>query len=210
MSNIQIFYHMYCANDCFERFIGTYNKMVLSGLLERAEKINVVLVGPEKATLREKLKDYSKVETHIRPNSGSEADTLNMIWEYCKTNDGNILYLHSKGVTKPKRGNIQDWKNLMEYFLIERYGPCVESLQTNDVCGVNYLGGRPHYSGNFWWATARHIRRLKQLKPELACRLYCEYWLFDITAKIERKEIFNSGLDHYKNAYPREKYAIEN
>lgn len=209
MSNNVVFYHMYCVNDCYERFVNTYNKIVSSGLIDKIQIIKVVLVGPLKTEVYNKLNQLFKTELHIRETTKSEAETLRLIWDYCQSNTCNVLYLHSKGVTKPNHKNIQDWKNLMEYFLIENFQPCLDSLQTHDVCGVNYLPGRPHYSGNYWWATSKHIKKLKQLKPEVVDRLYCEYWLFDINDKIERKEIYNSGIDHYKNSYPLEKYALK-
>ena len=209
MSSIQIFYHMYCVNDCLNRFVNTYNKIVSSSLIQKVEKINVVLVGPEKEKIKEELKFYNKVETFIKPNSETEADTLKMIQQYSKNNNGKVLYLHSKGVTKPKHKNIQDWTNLMEYFLIEKHESCIQALDSHDVCGVNYLPGKPHFSGNFWWSTTKHINRLIELKAEKIDRLYCEYWLFDIQDTIKRKEIYNSGINHYCNPYPREKYTIE-
>jgi len=209
MSNNVIFYHMYCVNDCYERFVNTYNKIVSSGLIDKIQSIKVVLVGPLKQEIQSKLSDFNKTELFIKNSTASEAETLSLLWNYCYENNCNVLYLHSKGVTKPNHKNIQDWKNLMEYFLIEKFQLCIDSLQKHDVCGVNYLPGRPHYSGNFWWATSSHIKKLKKLKTEMVDRLYCEYWLFDITDKIERKEIYNTGIDHYKNSYPRDKYAIE-
>lgn len=200
---------MYCVNDCLKRFVNTYNKISSSSLIQKVDKINVILVGPEKEKLKQDLSFFHKVETFLKPNKETEADTLKMIQNYCKSNSGKILYIHSKGVTKPNNKNIQDWVNLMEYFLIEKHEKCLEALDNHDVCGVNYLPSKPHYSGNFWWANSKHINRLRELKAEKIDRLYCEYWLFDIQDTIKRKEIYNSGLDHYKNSYPREKYAIE-
>lgn len=210
MSSIQIFYHMYCVNDCNKRFVDTYTRIKNSGLLDKAESLSVVLVGPEKQAQEPLIKDLPKVKTFIKPNNNTEADTLRMIWDYANTAEGKVLYLHSKGVTKPNHKNIQDWKELMEYFLIDQHEKCIESLDSNDVCGVNYLPGRPHYSGNFWWATTKHIKKLRKLKTEMVDRLYCEYWLFDIDAKIKRKEIYNSGIDHYKKPYPKELYVLKN
>ena len=201
---------MYCVHDCYKRFVNTYNKIISSSLIQKTSKINVVLVGPEKEKLKEELKYYHKVETFLKPVGKSESESLRMMWDHSQNNSGNVLYLHSKGVTKPQNSYIKDWVNLMEYFLIEKYEMCLESLNNHDVCGVNFLPGRPHFSGNFWWSTCDHLKRLKCLTPEKVDRLYCEYWLFDIDKEIKRKEIYNSGLDHYKNLYPKEKYVLKN
>jgi len=53
MSSIQIFYHMYCVNDCLKRFVNTYNKISSSYLIQKVDKINVILVGPEKEKLKQ-------------------------------------------------------------------------------------------------------------------------------------------------------------
>jgi hypothetical protein len=211
MNKIQIFYHLYCVNDCYERFISTYNKIVLSGLIERVEQINAVLVGPNSGLIQSKLKNHSKVIVFEKHNSNTEAETLNMVWDYCKNNNGYVLYLHSKGVTRPTNANMSDWKNLMEYFLIEKYESCLEALKNNDVCGVNFLSGttKPHFSGNFWWATTEHIKKLKNIKPDINDRLYCEFWVLDTDKKVKHKEMHNSNINHYKDRYPIEKYAIE-
>jgi hypothetical protein len=210
MNKSQIFYHMYCINDCLKRFENTYTKIKNSSLLEKIENLNVILVGPEANKNKEHLKHYHKVETFVKPVVGSEAETLCKLWEHCQTNDSNVLYLHSKGVTRPDNKNVQNWSDLMEYFLIEKHEQCLESLNSHDVCGLNYHHNNPHFSGNFWWSTSDHIKKLKKIKPETTDRLYCEFWLFDVKSKIKEKVIYDSGVDHYGKSYPREIYAVEN
>ena len=213
MNNIQIFYHMYCISDSLSRFDNTYNKIKNSSLLEKIEKINVVLVGPDTEKNKEHLKFYHKVETIVKTNIHTEAETLHMLWNYCQTNNGYVLYLHSKGVTRPDNEYkfILDWRDLMEYFLIEKFELCLSALEIYDVCGVNYFSGKfkPHFSGNFWWATTNYVKKLKDIKPNINDRRYCEFWLFDTTEKINYKELHSSKIDHYCNSYPRKNYAIE-
>lgn len=201
---------MYCINDCLKRFDNTYVKIKNSLLLEKVESLNVILVGPEADKNKKHLNNYHKVETVVKQTTKSEAETLCNIWEYCQTNDSNVLYLHSKGVTKPENKNIQDWSNLMEYFLIEKHEQCLETLSCHDVCGLNYHPNNPHFSGNFWWATSDHIKKLKKINPETTDRLYCEFWLFDTSSKVKQKVIYDSETNHYEKPYPREKYAVEN
>ena len=97
----------------------------------------------------------------------------------------------------------------MEYFLIEKHEQCLESLNSHDVCGLNYHDNNPHFSGNFWWATPHHIKKLKKIKPETTDRLYCEFWLFDVSSPVKQKVIYDSKTNHYGELYPRGKYAIE-
>ena len=60
MNKSQIFYHMYCINDCLKRFENTYTKIKNSSLLEKIENLNVILVGPEANKNKEHLKQYIK------------------------------------------------------------------------------------------------------------------------------------------------------
>lgn len=202
---------MYCISDSLSRFDNTYNKIKDSSLLEKIEKINVVLVGPDAEKNKEHLKFYHKVETIVKTNTHTEAETLHMLWNYCQTNSGYVLYLHSKGVTRHKNECMHDWKNLMEYFLIEKFELCLNALKNHDVCGVNFLiaKNKPHFSGNFWWSTTNHIKKLKNIKPDISNRYYCEFWLFDTTDKVNHKELHASKIDHYGSRYPRQIYAME-
>ena len=216
MNKIYVFYHIYCISDCYERFANTYNKIVSSGLISKISKIYVVLVGDKKEQLKEQLKSFEKVETHLRDNCKSEGETINFLYDFCLNTDCKVLYLHSKGVTYDNNIPIRDWINLMEYFLIEKYESCIKTLDEYDVCGVNYVceETKPaHFSGNFWWATSRHIKNLKRLDlnppPDLGvfCRFMCEFWLFDTQSPVKYKVLFNSHFCHYGYPYPRENYA---
>ena len=209
MNNLQIFYHMYCINDSLKRFENTYTKIKNSSLLEKIDSVKVILVGPDAQKNKDHIKNYHKVEAFVRSTFKSEAETLRQIWEHCQGNYSNVLYLHSKGVTRPDNKNIQDWSDLMEYFLIEKHEMCLESLSDHDVCGLNYHDKNPHFSGNFWWATSHHIKKLKKIIPEATDRLYCEFWLFNVSNPVKQKVIYDSETNHYGELYPRAKYAIE-
>ena len=213
-----IFYHMFCRNDYIKRFNKTYNKIVESGLIDNIDAINVVYVGGEcDSEIKKPNVNIIKGET---PNAKGEMDTLRHLWDFCQDNECNVLYLHSKGTSKPHNQNVNDWVDLMEYFLIERYSECLEHLKEHDSCGVNLkFFPMPHYAGNFWWATSTFIKsrdRFDHLKnsrfePNTGRsveRYYCELWLLDTPNK-KPKELFNSKrFPHYKERYPREKYEI--
>ena len=56
--------------------------------------------------------------------------------------------------------NIEQWRDLMEYFLIRYHEKCLEIFNTNikiDTIGINVAGKPYHYSGNFWWACGRYL-----------------------------------------------------
>jgi NAD(P)H-dependent flavin oxidoreductase YrpB (nitropropane dioxygenase family) len=54
-----------------------------------------------KQEIQSKLSDFNKTELFIKNSTASEAETLSLLWNYCYENNCNVLYLHSKGVTKP-------------------------------------------------------------------------------------------------------------
>jgi hypothetical protein len=119
-----------------------------------------------------------------------EYPTLEFLHSYVlqQPNDLNILYLHLKGVTRQNDQAVTDWRNLLDYGVIECWKTAVEELKSYDVCGVNWIprvyceitrnfkGDRDeiyhtktetvelssnHFNGNFWWATSQYIKSLE-------------------------------------------------
>lgn len=98
----------------------------------------------------------------------------------------------------------------MTYFLIEQYHKCLESLKNNDTCGVD-LRNDPakHYSGNFWWATAKHINTLPEFKDMpiiLSERHKAEFW---ICSNGKNDNLWDCGINQFErhlHEYPEEKY----
>ncbi len=158
-----------------------------------------------------------------------EFPTLKTIWEHAQIEEFNVLYLHTKGVSRSNQ-YVNDWVDLLKYFNIFRWFDRLKELETNDCTGVNY-GGNPddikehpstwgygkapmHYSGNFWWSKSNHI---KNLVDPLAWtpdndlskwRMMCEMWICKLpNAKYHCA--YSSGVDHYVTPYPKEIYEIK-
>ena len=131
--------------------------------------------------------------------------SINYIREYCETNECSVLYVHTKGINHLANGRlskVNDWKNMMLYFLVHRHKDCLALLEDYDVVGCNYQATpSPHFSGNFWWASSEHIRKLKPITPP---RHNAEWWLF--THQPNYYCLHYSNVDHYVSNYPREKY----
>jgi hypothetical protein len=120
---IKIFYHMYCINDCFDRFIRSYDKIRDSGLLNRCDQIHLVLVGPNKDQIYNSVSHLYKVSVIKKDDDSSEKETLNLIWQMSQTEKFYGLYLHSKGVTRNDKYNyygehVDAWVEYLEYFCI--------------------------------------------------------------------------------------------
>jgi len=202
-----IYYHCFCVNDYEDRVLRTFEKIKRTGLLDQIDCIKLVCVGRPS----QQIMNLPKVETILcRSNCIHEAITLNYM--YHSNTYNNVLYLHSKGVTRLKNKSVNDWIDYMEYFCIERYQDRLKDLQQYDATGVlmqyNYELTPPqlHYSGNFWWATGKHIRTLSPCDE--SNRHCAESWICTNTQG-NYNCIHSSGLDHYQSEYVREKYTKE-
>ena len=150
--------------------------------------------------------------------------TLAMLHQKAMSFNGNIFYIHSKGVSHHGTRTEQaqtDWRHYMEHFIIEKHEVCLKELENVDVVGVNwtksaekqaysilygemkYQPVTPHFSGNFFWATSKYIRTLPKLFP-INCRYDCEFWLGQNQPSVS--ELWNSGVKHHRNQYPKENY----
>lgn len=207
---------MFCVENCIDRFTQTYSKIESSGLLDKTNNIHVVMVGDNSNNYESQLKNLNKVTTYHYPNLFGEMNTINFVYNFCQTNSDNyVLYLHSKGASKNGNPNVKAWVDYMEYFLIENYSLCLESLKTFDTVGVDYLPApMPHYSGNFWWANSKYIKTHDSFNDGLSHsiitdpRWYCEFWLLH-NSKSNHKCLHNSSTDLYGNLYTKDKYEIK-
>lgn len=103
-----------------------------------------------------------------------EEKTLAALHEFCSSSSGAphlVAYMHDKGTrvaneTDPERFALQwDWRKQHEYYLLESPQDCVAALLDGpfDTCGSDFRDDPtygPHYSGNFFWTTCDHVRRL--------------------------------------------------
>jgi beta-1,4-mannosyl-glycoprotein beta-1,4-N-acetylglucosaminyltransferase len=144
-----------------------------------------------------------------------EYPSLNLIKQISADNpDSYILYLHTKGIShnnnNPVLSNVNDWINMMLYFLVEKHDECIYQLNKEfDTVGCNYHLATDfypsHYSGNFWWSTANYINKLGLLDEINVIKTNAEFWLF--TSNPKYYNIHSSGVNHYFDSYPMDKYS---
>jgi hypothetical protein len=199
-----------------------------SGLYESTNKV-FLLINGDKNLIQFDLTD-PKIEI-IESNkdiSHCEFPTLAKISNDSQNDDFQILYLHTKGVTRQPYKQIIDWTNYLSYFNINQWQNRISDLKDYDCSGVN-LGGNPddinlspttwgygkaplHYSGNFWWSKAEHIRKLPdpyKWIPDnnyVRWRMMAEMWLCQINGKYFNA--WSSGVDHYQSLYPESNYIF--
>lgn len=189
---IAVFYHLYQINNWREILTAQYARMQSADLVKHMDYFYIGVNTDNFSPLPD-MKVNNIVVNHYKE---SEADTLRALWEFCQIHaDYNILYFHSKGVshsychdlvwTKPANMYIDNWKEYLEYFVIDRWRACLLQLETHDCAGtewptpyvleLNNLTNY-HYCGNFWWASSNYIC---QLDPDFIyhSRHNCEFWI---------------------------------
>jgi len=144
------------------------HKIIYSGLYASVDQIYCFFAGQKQyvdicvALVQNKGKKFNIARIGYDDTS-YERFTLLQIDKYIVPGD-KFLYLHSKGVKyseakDPKKLEpVEDWRNLMEFFLIYKYQLCLEKLDEFDIVGINY--NDIHFSGNFWWSTANYYLKL--------------------------------------------------
>ena len=168
MEKIIGFIHVYAVNNYKQIVENQVREIFDSGLYEAVEKIWYVVIGDNE--FRIPGDKYHLLAQSLNLDL-SENFTLNMLRMevLLSKTDFKLFYIHTKGVTKPKSKQLEFWRLFMEYFNISCWVYCLEALDQADIAGVNrrvYAKKRVHFSGNFWWANSKYIRRLPQLSKE--------------------------------------------
>lgn len=142
------------------------SNIIMSGLYRDTAVIHCYITGIDTLILEAKhqLARYGKkflVDAIGVNNTEFERFTLHHM-AATVLDSHKVLYIHTKGATKPDNQEVRAWRMYMEYFLMSQYRECLVLLDTHDTVGVE-LQDEPvmHYSGNFWWARGDYIKRLK-------------------------------------------------
>jgi len=212
------------VNDVLEKILYS---IYTSGLYDYVDNIYLVINGEIEKLKYESREKYKVI--NFGPNlDRCEFPTLDLIWEKSKqTEDTKILYLHTKGVSKPNLLSISDWVDYLIYFNITKWRERINELNKFDCTGVD-LKGNPedieshpsfwgygkaplHYSGNFWWSNSKHIKKLTKPTDWLPddnyfrWRVMAEMWICQEVSS-SYNCVYQSNNNFYSNRYLREKY----
>jgi len=199
-----IYIHVCCINNYKEIFNYLIDCIKKSGLYDSIKEIRCCILGDYDS----KLFDDDKIVIRATSYDTSlyEVFTINKLYEDCKNTefDFNILYLHTKGITKPDNINVKSWLEYLCYFNIYHYEKCLQFLEFNDAVGVN-LQNEPqcHYSGNFWWSKSSYINKLD--KCQYTSYTSPEFWLTK-DKNGEYISLWASHVNHYYVNYSKENY----
>ena len=212
-----IYIHVCCINNWKDVLNQLYYEIKSSGLHDDVERIKCnILCKPEtkedvEMYFSELLLADAKLELLgiTCDISLYEIPTINLLHKHAvetEDDDGfNVLYLHTKGVTRTNV-NVADWIKYLIYFNINKYKTCIDQLSDHDAVGVNLMSAPAlHYSGNFWWARSKYLKNLNRC--EYTHYNSPEFWL------TEKKNgnflsLWDSNINHYNERYQEDKYKI--
>lgn len=225
---ISIYINIATINNFNSVLSELLNKIDISGLYEASYKIYLTVNG-EPSLLNINNKDKYHIWQTGYNTKVVEFPSLYLLWKHAQQSKENykILYLHTKGITKPNSEPVKDWVDYMSYFNIEKWQNRLDELDEYDTTGVNLQGNmddfkespmewgitkKPkHYSGNFWWANSNYIKKLNNpfdYPPDdnfIKWRVMCEMWLCQNNGNFN--SAFNSGVNHYLKNFKKNKYS---
>jgi hypothetical protein len=206
------FYHLYTANNWRQVLGEQLERWDDSGLTGATTRVLASVVGPEMGEACDLLSAAlgAKVEVvHASSDASAfERSILERMRRFCEQDEPlarGVWYMHSKGVSPQhfENTNVADWRRFMERHVVDDWRECLETLDHNDACGVNWHPKpSPHFSGNFWWATPRYITRLaERIGPD---HFAPEGWIGSAQPRVHR--LAESGVNHYHEPYPQSAY----
>lgn len=174
MKPIKVFYHVIDIENWSTVTDEQVQKLETSGLLDAADTVYFNLHYKESsfAELKNRLKCYKNIEWVFNNNikQDFEHSTAVLYQQIAKESKSfNALYFHQKGLTHigtPKGINTMYWRQMMDYWNIERWEHCNNTLLAHDCVGCNFssdAGFPPHFSGTTRWMTSSYIRQMPQL-----------------------------------------------
>jgi len=219
---IAIFYHI--AQMGMSAFIyqQQLHRLYTSGLIEAADYIHFGVNGDNELF---NAPDKAKVKYNSKQYWNTEKETLLDLRDFCKENeDYKVLYFHTKGATKDELC-VQSWRLMMEYFVIDKWKECVKELDEYTCVGIQMCRVGPSiypdgtikeenptivYAGNFWWANAFYINRLRTKYLDDDCRYAVEKWIGDSDVSNPKDLYTHPGFDEDPMSYNYANYHKEN
>lgn len=216
MSKIYIYFHI-CTIGVWETIVrNTFSRLLRSGLLEKCDELRVCILGEHLETVRDILAtDKLRIIFHSDDISLYERPCLEQLRIDSEKETFKVLYLHSKGVRDKNdshRANINQWVEMMLYYLVDNHQMCIDILDVDSTAGTNFIKAGPamnvtrgkgwHYSGNFWWANSDYICQL----PTKIGPAYLDPEMWVGLGKGVMHQLHSSHCNHYYKPYPTNKY----
>ncbi len=226
--DVRGFLHVCCAGGYREVTWEIVHTLLESRLYDRSVLIEIAVLGSEadQRVVADLVRPFDRFRIAFRSTDLGEYEfpALGLLQDACRTWDGPVYYLHTKGVShSPYNQYARYWRRMMLDEVVTNHERCLAALQTADTAGAHW--SHDHYSGNFWWARAAHIRRQPDIRglqrdprplarggvdgepdsvrgvgPRWNQRLQCEYWLHTVPGRPARFGR-SGGLNLYRELH---------
>jgi hypothetical protein len=215
---LAIFYHTFQNDISAFIYQQQINRLFVSGLMKETDYFHIGVNGNQ-----EMFYAPSKAKVVYNQNWKEETETMIALKDFAYENpDYKILYFHMKGASK---GTLisNAWRLMMEHFVIDKWKECVEYLDDYDCVGANLnpvgetlwndgtttkpVEGTYNFTGNFWWATSKHIQSLDHNFLYSNYRIDRELWIGS-NPNSNPKSIYQPGIfDSYTHYYKEKDYV---
>lgn len=219
-NNIAIVYHIATLNNWENIAQEQIETLQSSGLWEACDSLTVTVVGEQISEVQDLFQNWKESKKFKIVHASNDLhqyefpgiEMVQSIAQHQPT--AKILYMHTKGLLHYKQHtehNVYLWRKYMEYFTIERWQDCIKTLDSADLCGVDYSKSPSgsYFSGNFWWARASYITTCKLPRDS---RYSCEQFVGTGTRPIAKSfhqsgENPKLGLRYSYAAFPQYYHA---
>jgi hypothetical protein len=214
LNNIIGYIHI-CQKQHWERsFDIILTALKRSGLFDATETIFCCVVNEHNNIEHSTLFQQDKFQLKYKGDAAQyERPTLLDMQQHALVNNTSSLYwyAHTKGISKfgtPGEQPVLDWIDLLLYWNMEQWRVACQLFRQDfcDVYGCNYqIVPKPHFSGNFWWTTGKHLCSL----PNSIDSDYCspEFWICSNNPRVHNT--VHTGTYHYVERFPREKICSQ-
>ena len=205
---IIVYIHVACLNNYEEIFNNLIKFIKESDLYDAVDEIRCGVLGIQSEKFKNIINEHTKLKIVLEGEDLKlyESFTLNKMIEDSKIENSYILYLHTKGCTKPNNNNVKSWVDYLCYFNITKWKLCLKYLSDNDMVGVN-LQGPPthplHYAGNFWWSKSDYVKCKEKI---IQISYYDPEFHFANDESGKFISLWHSHCQHYYTTYPKKCY----
>ena len=208
---VHIYYHIY-AIDGVESIVDEQLNLIKTHF----DFPYILNVGISIANDNESISYLFEKFDNIRDvrAKGNEFVTLDILEkDVDKFGDSDyILYLHTKGASKQSNQNVISWRQLMNYFNIEKCKNIFKIFEKTSYNTYGVLLGTAGkwrlYSGNFWWAKASYLKTI-QMDGVRRNRFNAEVDYIQNGPDWKPYSPYNKeGENHYLIEFKREEYTL--
>lgn len=173
------FYHCYVDGKWEIPVSEHIEALKASGLYGKLDKFFIGIVGNSQK--RNELINFLnnlniEYEICAQAESGWEQVTLNELYNFSQSNDGCVLYCHTKASNNTTEHG-HAWRRGMTDFNIGKWEKYVPKLYEYDAIGGWWTnnGSTRFFAGTFWWSTFDLIRKLGP--PSMSDPWCAETWI---------------------------------